>query len=169
MHRHIRHFVLALVVVSGAAQSQSPSRPEATPAQASGACSMNPQDALRDDLPAVQELGAVRVLTGGIGVSEARAMRAVQSRYPLALTFVQQFGDKHRFMANVRVDVRHADGTPVLCATSDGPYMFLDLPPGEYHVSATTDGGRMLARWATLAAGSHRDITFVWPASAGAH
>lgn len=123
----------------------------------------------RDALPPVQSLGTIRLLTGGIGVSEARAMRQAQPDYPLAMTFVQRFGEKNRFLSLVRVEIHGADGEPVLCATSDGPFMFVDLPPGEYHVSATTDGGRVLARNATLVAGTHRELTFVWPASASAH
>lgn len=118
--------------------------------------------------PAVQQVGSLRLVTGGIGIDEARAMRQVEPEYPLALTFVQQFGQKNRYLSAVQVEIHRASGESVLCATSDGPFMYVDLPPGEYHVVATTDGGRMLERKATLDRGDHREMTFVWPASASA-
>ncbi|MFA5942029.1 MAG: hypothetical protein WC809_21980 [Sinimarinibacterium sp.] len=56
-----------------------------------------------------------------------------------------------------------------MCATSEGPYMFVDLPPGQYRILAETDGGRAIERTANITAGGHVDLPLVWPASAGAH
>ncbi|MEQ1440356.1 carboxypeptidase regulatory-like domain-containing protein [Fontimonas sp. SYSU GA230001] len=135
---------------------------------ASGCVAPGPESAPQA-LPEVQQLGAVRFVTGGIGVDEARAMLGERAKYPLAMTFVQSYGDKSQFLAHILVEIRRDDGTPVLCATSSGPYLFVDLPAGRYHVAATTDGGRLIERKVNLAAGGHVDLTLVWPASAAAH
>ncbi|MFA5941469.1 MAG: carboxypeptidase-like regulatory domain-containing protein [Sinimarinibacterium sp.] len=120
-------------------------------------------------LPEVQHLGVVSFLTGGIGIDEARAMRGERMKYPLAMTFVQRYGESSQFLAHILVEISRDDGSPVLCATSEGPYLFADLPAGRYHVSATTDGGRVIERNVEVTAGGHVDLTLVWPASAGAH
>lgn len=157
--------VLALASAAGSAEQST----ESGPVSAGTSCTAPGASARGDALPQVQELGSVRMITGGIGVDEARAMRQAEPDYPLALTFVQRFGDKDRFQSAVLVEIQSTSGEPVLCATSDGPFMFVDLPPGEYRVSATSDGGRMLSRKASVTEGGHRELTFVWPASAGAH
>lgn len=151
--------VMAVVSAAVAAEQSS----------SAGTACVAPAVTADDAGPTVQQVGSLRLVTGGIGVDEARAMRQVQPEYPLALTFVQQFGQKNRYLSAVQVEIHRPSGEPVLCATSDGPFMYVDLPPGEYHVVATTDGGRMLERKATLAAGDHREMTFVWPASGSAH
>lgn len=123
----------------------------------------------RQALPEVQQLGAASILTGGIGVDEARAMRAERSKYPLAMTFAQSYGEKNQFLSHILVEISRDDGSPIMCATSAGPYMFVELPPGQYRIVAETDGGRAIERKASITAGGHVDLNFVWPASAGAH
>ena len=128
-------------------------------------CGFPGQDADREALPEVQQLGGVRYLTGGIGSTQARAMREEREQYPLALTFVERYGDKNQFLSRILVEIQDQQGHPVLCTTSDGPYLFVDLPPGDYRISARTEGGRELQRSASLPAGSHRDVTFTWLSS----
>lgn len=155
-----------VLVASMTAFAQDP-QDVATAAAASG-CALPGHEEFRSAMPPVQQLGAVSFVTGGIGVDEARAMREARANFPLTLTFVQRYGDKDQFLSHILVEIRRDDGTPVLCATSDGPYLYVDLAPGQYRISATSDGGRQIDRDATIAAGGHRDITFVWPASGAA-
>jgi hypothetical protein len=138
-------------------------------AQAPGECREPSREAAARPLPPVQELGRLRFITGGIGVDEARAMRAERAHYPLALTFAQHFDGRDRFLSGVHVEIHDTDGVPLLCATSDGPYLFVDLPAGRYRVSAATGGGRTLERWVTVTQGGRQDLAFVWPASGTAH
>lgn len=164
----MRVAAVGLAAMSLAAMAQGVDEAVSRTDAAGAGCAMPGHEAYRGALPPVQELGAVRFVTGGIGVDEARAMREARADYPLALTFVQRYGDKDQFLSHILVEIRRGDGTPVLCATSNGPYMYVDLEPGQYQVSATSDGGRQIDREATIAAGDHRDITFVWPASGAA-
>lgn len=160
---------VGLLFLTGAALAQEPPADtgQQTAPPASG-CAMPGHELYKQALPEVQHLGAVSFLTGGIGVDEARAMRGERMKYPLALTFVQTYGGKSQFLAHILVEIVRDDGSPVLCATSAGPYLFVDLPPGQYRIQAETDGGRAIERKANIAAGGHVDLTLVWPASGAA-
>lgn len=160
-----RIIAIAALVAPMTAVAQDGANVGASPASG---CALPGHEEFRSAMPPVQQLGAVSFVTGGIGVDEARAMREARAKYPLTLTFVEHYGEKDQFLSHILVEIRRDDGTPVLCATSDGPYLYVDIEPGRYQVSATSDGGRQIDREATIAAGDHRDITFVWPASGAA-
>lgn len=115
-----------------------------------------------DDLPAVQEQGAVRYLSGGIGIDEAQAMRAEARHYPLALTFALRTDGRNEFTSAVEVDVRKG-GKTVFRGTSDGPYLFLDLPAGTYRVMAVSNG-REQTKTISWKTGEHKGVVFEWPA-----
>lgn len=88
-------------------------------------------------LPQAKTVGSIEMLTGGIGVSEATAMRAAAKAWPLALEFYRELGGRPAFTTGVKVSIADAQGAPVLQASSDGPYFFVKLPPGRYTVFAT--------------------------------
>ena len=76
----------------------------------------------------------------GIGLDESEALKAAAKDYPLALTFAAQVGGKADYVADVTVAIHDGQGKPVLRATSEGPYMLVKLPAGDYKVSATYKG-----------------------------
>jgi hypothetical protein len=113
-------------------------------------------------LPAVREQGQTHYLTGGIGVEEAKAVRAEKSKYPLNLTFLAKAGKIAEFTSSVDVSVANGKGNSVLKATSDGPFMLIDLPPGKYRITATSEG-RTKSRDVDIFKGHHAQLTFEWP------
>jgi opacity protein-like surface antigen len=88
-------------------------------------------------LPAAQQQGAISFVTGGIGSDEAQAFRSAAAQYNLRLTLAAVSGE---FFAGVRVTLRDAQGNTVVEAVSDGPYLFLNVPPGRYQVTADNLG-----------------------------
>ncbi|MBB6593113.1 hypothetical protein LBW62_01095 [Ralstonia solanacearum] len=86
--------------------------------------------------PPVQRAG-VTYLSGGIGQDDVASMRAAAPRYNLQLTFAGKAGE---YIADVDTRIRQADGTIVLGVVSEGPLLFVHLPPGRYRVSATYNG-----------------------------
>lgn len=115
-------------------------------------------------LPPVYDTGGVRYRTGGVGLVEAAAMRADKAHYPLALEFLVRDGDSFQFTSRVSVEITGKHGDKLLGVTSDGPFLLADLPPGQYHVTAISDDGRLQARDVELPANAHRDLRFVWTA-----
>jgi hypothetical protein len=77
---------------------------------------------------------------GGIGEDEAQAMLQKSSEYPLMLTFAEYLNGKHAYTADVQVRIADQSGDPVLQTKSDGPLMLVDLPQGEYEITATYEG-----------------------------
>lgn len=93
-------------------------------------------------LPAVrlkpQIQGDVTYLCGGIGAEEASYMKSEARGYDLMLTFAAQDGS---YLADVNVDIRDAQGEPVLQTKCDSPLLLVELPrSGMYRIHAETAG-----------------------------
>jgi hypothetical protein len=115
-------------------------------------------------LPPVYEAGAVRYRTGGVGRTEAEAMRADGQHYPLALQFLVRDGQSFQYTSRVTVEIAGARGEKLLGVTSDGPFLLADVPPGHYHITAISDDGRPQTREVDVVSNAHKDLQFVWVA-----
>lgn len=80
-------------------------------------------------VPAIAQ-NEVLVWTGGIGVEE----RASAPKDGTKLVFFVETGN---FLSAVHVSVKNANGKEIVNATSNGPWMILNLAPGHYTVRAT--------------------------------
>lgn len=89
-----------------------------------------------DPLPSVRQAGNVRYMTGGIGANSAEAMRGLRARYPVNVTFALRDAGKNQFTAGVGVVIEDASGVPLLSVVTEGPYLYVDLPPGQYRLRA---------------------------------
>ena len=88
----------------------------------------------------VHTQGNVSYVMGGVGEEHAQAMQAVRRGFPLSLLFVRKDKPKNAYLADVPVTIKDARGKAVLETTSDGPFLYVKLPPGQYVVSATHEG-----------------------------
>jgi hypothetical protein len=73
-----------------------------------------------------------KYLSTGIGI-EARREKIPQD-FTVKLVFASAKGE---LLANVKVDIKNLEGDSVLSITSEGPWLFVDLPQGVYNVYAT--------------------------------
>lgn len=117
-------------------------------------------------LPREHHRGAVTWMSGGIGKDQAEAMRAVVSRYNVRVTMAQARKPSAAFLALVPVKIIDAKGKVLVGLRSDGPYLFLKLPPGRYTVSAQF-AGKTQKKAVRAKKGGSTEIAFVWPAAAG--
>ena len=77
-------------------------------------------------------------ISGGVGDSEQRALRADRGRYSLwAVTAARGSG---AFLADVWVRVTDQRQRTVFDGALDGPWLMIDLPRGRYTVEATHEG-----------------------------
>ncbi|MBZ0225311.1 MAG: hypothetical protein WA917_10000 [Comamonas sp.] len=81
--------------------------------------------------------GAV-YLNGGIGQDEQMSMRRDASHWPLRMTFSDKANDE--FVADVGLKVFDAHGQAVLRLKDAGPMTYVQLPQGEYHITASYRG-----------------------------
>jgi hypothetical protein len=72
-------------------------------------------------------------MTGGVGSDSREAMMTRYGDYNLHLAFAEPDGS---YLAAVRVSVRDAQGQVIYDGPSVGPYLFLEVPPGRYRITA---------------------------------
>jgi hypothetical protein len=118
------------------------------------------------DEPRLQSNGAVEYLSGGVGKEEADALKQQSADYALTLEFASSRsaeGDTSpgAYVADVRVDIRDAQGRPMLNTMSTGPLLLVRLPPGDYTVVADWDGVRK-QRSIDVPEGARRHVVFMW-------
>ena len=116
--------------------------------------------------PRLQSNGAVDYVSGGIGKDEADALKQQSADYALTVEFASSRsaeGDTSpgAYVADVRVDIRDAQGRPVLNTTSTGPLLLVRLPPGDYTVGADWNGVRKQHN-VDIPEGARRHVVFMW-------
>jgi len=121
-------------------------------------------------LPAEHRQGEVAYLSGGIGEDEARLVEGMVGNYPLTLEFVVAARPRAEFTAGVKVLITDHAGKVVLETVSDGPFVLVKLPAGNYTVTADQHGqiktrhvrvidkrpGRVIFEWNRAIAGSEQ-------------
>jgi hypothetical protein len=99
-----------------------------------------PALAANDRLPPEQTFGAVKFLTGGVGLGESQALLQRREDFPLAVEVYERAAGHDLYTAGANVDVLDPDGAAVLQARTEGPFLLADVPPGRYTVVTTLDG-----------------------------
>jgi len=89
-------------------------------------------------LPEVKTQNGITYLSGGIGSDQVTAMNAAAKDYALMLTCSVQ--DTGAYLADVKVSITDKAGTVVLETVTDGPILLARLSPGQYRVSADSNG-----------------------------
>jgi hypothetical protein len=118
------------------------------------------------DEPRLQSNGAVEFMSGGIGKEQADALKQQSADYALTLEFASARsaeGDTSpgAYVADVKVDIRDAQGREMLNTTSTGPLLLVRLPPGDYTVVADWNGMRK-QHSVDIPEGARRHVVFMW-------
>lgn len=94
--------------------------------------------AVEEDVTLFTAVPGTVYLNGGIGHNEQVSMRKDASHWPLRMTFSDKANNE--FVADVGLKVFDAHGQAVLRLKDAGPMTFVQLPQGEYHVTASYKG-----------------------------
>jgi len=78
-----------------------------------------------------------RYMSGGIGLEERKIMLSWEADYSLKLAFAELSGD---YLSDVKVLVADQNGEAVLSMITNGPWLYVKLPPGTFDVKATFEG-----------------------------
>jgi hypothetical protein len=119
-------------------------------------------------LPETRRAGDIEYVTGGIGIDEARAMREAVGDYPVTITFVSLKCPSPQFASGVQVRIESGAGQPLLQVKTNGPYLFLKLPPGDYRLNAQSDLGADQHRRFRVVKGHHTELRVGWPGNMAA-
>jgi hypothetical protein len=101
----------------------------------------------------------ITYVSGGVGAEEQAVMREIRPQYRLQMLFALQ--NSREFLANVPVTIVGAEGQALLQTTAEGPYLFVDLPPGTYQVTASHEG-RAITRRVTVPKSGAIEERFFW-------
>ena len=118
-------------------------------------------DATAANLPPEMTQGSVKYVSGGIGIDEEQAMQAEMSKFPLSLEFAERASPKDVHLAAIGVKIQDRAGKTELDTIADGPFLFVQLPPGKYQITADRDG-KTETRDVTIAANKPERLFFEW-------
>jgi len=105
--------------------------------------------------------GEATWVNGGIGKTEAEAIRRMAPNWPLQVTFSERHQGRDEFVAGVKLRVTGKDGRTVVDVHDGGPLLLLKLPDGHYTIRAEYDGHVETQR-VDVAAGRHDAVAFLW-------
>lgn len=106
------------------------------------------------------EQDGIRYFSAGIG-KEERSLP--YPPYALKLIFVK--GDR-AFLASVFLEIRTKDGNEVITIPAkevQGPWLFIDIPNGNYLIKATSSDGKTLEKSVKISKNSSSVVHFRWP------
>ena len=72
---------------------------------------------------------------GGIGTSELEELEKQRPRFSLRVLTAAKGGDA--YLADAETRITDLSGRAVLATTADGPWLYVNLKPGDYRVKAT--------------------------------
>lgn len=76
-------------------------------------------------------------ITGGVGLEERAAMDRMVNHYNVRLIFATHSG---AYLANVKVLVQNSNNRTLVDKKSNGPWFFVNLPKGQYKITAIHAG-----------------------------
>ena len=113
-----------------------------------------------DSLPPAVHAGSASYVSGGIGKTEADAMRQARSEFPLMLMMSQSNGGN--FVADVDLRIVSASGQAVLHSANAGPIVLVQVPDGRYQIAARFEG-KTLTRDVDVASAKHQVVYLNFP------
>lgn len=79
----------------------------------------------------------VKYLTGGVGLNERAAMQKMaKGNYNLQFVFAEVSGP---YLAKIQLEIQDKLGKMLIDTSTTGPWFFVNLPNGQYKITATHD------------------------------
>ncbi len=113
-------------------------------------------------IPETQYSQGISYITGGVGEGETVAILAEAKQWPLLLEMSQIENGRGVWIFGATIKIMSsAKKQMVFEAQADGPYMLVNLVPGDYGVEATYEGV-MQKRALSIKADSLQKISLFW-------
>lgn len=132
----------------------------AAPAQKKPATPVRVVTAKDVNIKTQQSDSGVKYVTGGIGQDEILYMLSAFNDYSFKLTNFRNQG-KRAYLSNVKVQINDDQGKPVLSTTTKGPFLYADLPAGDYQVKADYEGQSQSEK-VSVSKSSQKSVTLKW-------
>ena len=113
-------------------------------------------------IPETQYSQGIAYITGGVGEGETVAILAEAKQWPLLLEMSQIENGRGVWIFGATIKIMSsAKKQMVFEAQADGPYMLVNLTPGDYVIEATYEGV-MQKRALSIKADSSQKISLFW-------
>jgi hypothetical protein len=113
-------------------------------------------------IPETQYSQGISYITGGVGEGEAAAILAEAKQWPLLLEMSQIENGRGVWIFGATIKIMSsAKKQMAFEAQADGPYMLVNLVPGDYMIEATYEGV-MQKRALSIKADSSQKISLFW-------
>jgi hypothetical protein len=110
-------------------------------------------------LAPAKQAGDITYRSGGVGEDEWRVMKADAPNYSLTVIFATHIGTQTPYVSPDHVAILRSDGTSALDIKPDGPYLLVNLPAGNYRITASSAGDSRVKE-VQVAAGAHKRVVF---------
>ncbi len=103
--------------------------------------------------------GGIAFLSGGVGLSEREILKEMGRFYSLKLIFSNKKGE---YLSNVNVEVFDHMNKNILTTVTNGPWLYIDLPSGTYHLEASVRGDRKRISGISVPQRDSKVISVLW-------
>ncbi len=112
-------------------------------------------------IPETQHSQGISYITGGVGEEEATAILAEAKQWPLMLELSQIENGRGIWIFGANIKVMSNSRQRIFEAQAQGPFMLINLMPGEYMIEATYQDVA-LKRGVAIKADSPQKISIFW-------
>lgn len=103
------------------------------------------------------QINGISVASGGVGVDERMGMDELAKSYNIKMVFVEAPRD---YVSGVKVKIEDHSGKMLLETIANGPWLFAQLPQGDYRVEASFHNHRKMKD--VKVASAFEQVEFFW-------
>ncbi len=112
-------------------------------------------------IPDTQYSQGISFITGGVGQEETEAILAEAKQWPITLELSQIENGRGVWIFGALIKVLNVKKQIIFDARADGPYMMINLVPGDYVINASYEGV-VQTRAVSIKADSSQKISLFW-------
>ena len=112
-------------------------------------------------IPDTQYSEGISYITGGVGEGETTAILSEAKQWPLLLEMSQIENGRGVWIFGAGIKISNSKKQAVFDAQADGPYMLINLVPGDYAIEATYQGV-VQKKALSIKADSSQKISLFW-------
>jgi predicted RNA-binding protein YlxR (DUF448 family) len=112
-------------------------------------------------IPETQHSEGIAYISGGVGQEESDAILAEAKQWPVLLELSQLENGRGVWIFGAQINIATKSQKVIFNAKADGPYMLINLTPGDYQLVASYLGAQQ-TRSLTVKADSSQKISIFW-------
>mgnify|MGYP000057623843 FL=1 len=112
-------------------------------------------------IPDTQHSEGIAYISGGVGGEESEAILAEAKQWPVLLELSQLENGRGVWIFGAQIKLINKQQKVIFSAQADGPYMLINLTPGDYQILATYQGVEQ-KRALTVKADSSQKLNIFW-------